>query len=333
MKKILFIYNHKPNSGGITGQVQELMSALCDSGFSVKFISTHGSILHRINGIFKSLFFRKKYDLIIGVGCAYLGFIPITVAFLASKLSKTPIVYYFHDGQAPVFLKKYHKLVKYIFGDSDVVSISDFITNCFIKYGINAQSIPNHYNDIKKFQSKRKQVSSNNIMWARSFEELYQPELALKAAQIVCEKNRKIKFYFYGDGSLQKKLKREYENNRIIFLGKFRRVDFIEEYSKFSLMINTTKYDNFPLSFIEAGINHLSIISTRVGGIPSIYSADEVIYVESFDENELANKILSFYSDINMQLKYSRNLNSRIKDFSWENIKGKWTEIIENNIG
>ncbi len=129
--KILIIANIRKKQGGITTQTLELADSLKGEGYEVVTVFTHGNMTERIRGFFSSLKEARKSDLIIGVGCAYYGVIPMLTASAASLISGKRILYNFHDGQAREFLKKYHGLLRLFFGKARIIVATGFLEKLF----------------------------------------------------------------------------------------------------------------------------------------------------------------------------------------------------------
>lgn len=328
MNKILIIANIRKTQGGITTQIAELENSLKENDIVTYVISTHGNIVERINGIYTSYLKAKNCDMILGVGCAYLGFLPIVVAYMVSVLRLKPVCYNFHDGQVKEFLKKYFGLVKLVFKNKQIIVATKFLHNVFKSYGFNVITIPNHFNNININESVSVESQSLKVIWARSFERLYRVDLAIDTAKYFYGK-KNIEFHFYGGGADYYYYSNIYRGGNIFFHGVLKRADLLKEYKKYNIFLNTSEYDNFPMSIVEAGLNNLLVISSKVGGIESIYSDNEILYFES---GNLAN-LINVFDEItntndNKYKSISANLTKKVKSFNWENVKEMWFQAL-----
>ena len=331
MMKILIIANIRKQQGGITTQVLELADSLRNEGIYVEIISTHGSFKERLSGILKSYSSGKNCEIIISAGCSYLGFFPIIIASLVAKLRGKKIIYNFHDGQIEDFLKKYYGIVKLFIGTEVIVVASDYLKNSFERFGFNVIRIYNHFNITDKIPVARVSDKNLKIIWARSFEKLYDPETAIQAALHFSD-NPDVVFHFYGTGKYLEYLKEKYEREKIKFMGYINRDILLKKYSEYDIFLNTTLYDNFPMSIIEAGINKLIIISSKTGGIPTIYNENEIIYFEPGDKEDLIAKINNVLRYPEIYSKYADRLYKHVIKFSWDNVKTDWMSLINNKI-
>jgi len=327
VKNILIIMNYRPNRGGVTDQVLELITELEKENYKFRIISTHGRKINRLINSIKAVFIAGKYDLVIGIGSAFLGFLPCIVASLSARFNNKPVLYNFHDGQSEIYLQKYNRLIKTIIKNSIIVCASDFVADSFKNYNLNAVKIPYHFDFNKNFYHRNTGFRWNKkVIWARSFYELYQPEIALEAALKVLQKDSEFEFHFYGEGPMFMDMKNKYQHNGIIFHGFVPRNEFLKQYENFAILINTTCYDNFPLSIVEAGYNELCVLSTRIGGIKSIYAENELVFFN--DENDLAEKLLSISVSFEKFDTFRFNLKGKVAKFSWNYVKEDWLKII-----
>ena len=328
-KKILLILNYRADKSGITNQINLLKESLSNEGYYVKIVSTHGSILIRIISVFKGVKEGSESDLIMCAGSAYYGIFPMIVCSIISYFTVVPILYIFHDGQAKIFLQKYHLILKLFLRNNSIIVATEFLMNTFKQYNFNALLIPNF---IRLDEKNINRYNHNNkVIWCRSFEELYQPELALKIAFYLVSKY-KCELHFFVNGSLMNDLAKKYHHPQIYFRGFVERDTLLNEYTKYSIMINTSKYDNFPMTLLEAGYNNLLIVSSRAEGIISVFSDDEIIYPP---ENSCESFVEIFEKIFNNQKEYDCIRDAfriKIRSFNWNSVKDKWLTIIENKI-
>ncbi len=330
--KILIIANIRKKQGGITTQTLELADSLKGEGYEVVTISTHGNMTERIRGFFSSIKKARESDLIIGVGCAYYGVIPMLTASAASLIAGKRILYNFHDGQAREFLKKYHGFLRLFFGKARIIVATEFLKNCFEEFGFNAVVISNYLNRIE-FKENKDSGDPRKILWARSFEKLYRPDIALEGSKEAIKK-ADAELHMFGGGSLQNYYKNRYcETAGIIFHDFVQRNELMEEYSKHSIFINTSDYDNFPMSIVEAGMNGMLVLTSDAEGIHSIYTNDDVVYFRRGDVKDFTEKLSDILKEFGKYTCKIENLKVRVCGFTWKETREKWISLIEEKAG
>jgi hypothetical protein len=325
---ILIISNLRPNKSGITEQVYNLEKGFIQESHKVTLVSTYGTVIERIKGIYKS--FREAFscDLIIGAGCAFYGFFPIAVASTVAYFASRPVLFNFHDGQAEAFLKKSGKLIRFFIGKNRVVIASEFVNEIFERYCFNTELIPNIF-DFESFYEKEDGFSWNTkVIWARSFESIYQPELALNIALRTLEKTE-CEFHFYGNGMLQEEMKSKYSNTKIIFHGLVPREKILKELSESSVFLNTTAFDNMPNSFFESGYYKLLAVSTKVGGIATTFSEDEIVFSAGNNADSFSEILCDVFQNPAKYDSYRLNLNKKVLKYNWNNVREKWSDLLK----
>lgn len=305
----------------------ELKDSLVAEGFKVDVVSTHGNLRDRINGIYLSLIKAKDCDTILGVGCAYLGFFPIIITFIVSKLRKKFVVYNFHDGQVKEFLRRYYGLVKIVLGNNKVIVATKYLDDELKTYGFNSIIIQNHFNDLEAVKYSHEHSSIIKVMWARSFEKLYRVDLALNSA-VHFSNNKEVEFHFYGGGSEYIDYSEKYKSANVYFHGFMKREELLKEYKRYQIFLNTTEYDNFPMSIVEAGLNNMIVVSSKVGGIESLYTEDEIVFFRTGNLSSLIETIGTVLADVSKYKTYSSNLAKKVISFNWTNVRVQWIDSL-----
>src|SRR5690606_32388170 len=110
------------------------------------------------------------------------------------------------------------------------------------------------------------------LLWVRSFSQIYNPVLALKIVEILKLKAMEVSLCMVGpdkDGSLQRCKEMATELNLpVSFTGLLSKQEWIALSRDFDIFINTTNFDNMPISVMEAMSLGMPVISTNVGGLP-----------------------------------------------------------------
>lgn len=327
--KVLIISNLRPVKSGITEQVFNIKNKLEKESFEVTLTSTYGSILKRLIGVLKSFKEAMRTDVVIGAGCAFYGFFPIAVTSVIAFLLRKPVAFNFHDGQAEAFLKKSHRLVRFFIRKKKIVVASEYLYNVFKSCSLNAVLINNFF-DFDSFPEGNCEFNWNRkIVWARSFEEIYQPELAVQIALETVEKTD-CEFHFYGNGSLLNDIKQKYNHNGIIYHGLVSREQLLKDLSGSSIFLNTTLFDNMPNSFFESGYYKLLIISTKVGGIATTFNESEILFTYENSVEAFTGLICDVFQSSEKYDSFRYNLNNKVLKYDWNNVRSKWLDLINS---
>ena len=116
----------------------------------------------------------------------------------------------------------------------------------------------------------------------------------------------------------------------VIFTGKLSKKNWIDLSETYDVFINTTHFDNTPVSVIEAMALGLPIVSTNVGGITYLLTDQETALL--VEDNDVAGMVIAIKEILNNQQlkeKMVTNALNLVQDFDWEKVKLKWNDILK----
>lgn len=243
------------------------------------------------------------------------------------KIKYIPIL---HGGNLESRLKNNPKLSEHIFKNAyKLIAPSHFLKSVFGNYGYkNIEYIPNSI-ELDKYSFKTRNIDIIKLLWVRSFSSIYNPELAILVLEKLKEKNYEANLTMIGpdvDGSLIKvKELADSKNLEVNFTGKLSKVEWRAYAVNTNVFINTTNFDNMPVSVIEAMALGLPMVSTNVGGLPFLISDNsDGLLVNPNDVNAMAEAIIRIKEDIELKNKLVQNARAKVENFSWKAVKPKW---------
>jgi glycosyltransferase involved in cell wall biosynthesis len=259
-------------------------------------------------------------------------------AFFTSQLCRffsIPYIPILHGGNLLNRLKKNPRLSKMIFNNSyKNVAPSNFLFKGFKEFGFqNLVFIPNSI-EINDYQFKEREIFQPKLLWVRAFASIYNPKMAIDVLCLLQKKYPEATLCMVGpdkDGSLSEV--KEYAQKRnvsVSFTGKLSKTEWTHLSEEYDIFINTTHFDNTPISVIEAMGLGLAVVSTNVGGIPYLLEKNhDAILVNDNDINAMTEGIEKIIN--NQQFAKIITSNARIKtaSFDWEIVKEKWFEILQ----
>lgn len=114
------------------------------------------------------------------------------------------------------------------------------------------------------------------------------PFFFLEIAKAVLEKNNNVVFTFVGDGELTEKLKAEVQaaqlSSQIVFTGFI--YDLKPLYADMDVLLLTSLNEGTPVAIIEAMVNRIPVVSSRVGGIPNMIVQGESGFMFPLSEKQ-----------------------------------------------
>ena len=121
--------------------------------------------------------------------------------------------------------------------------------------------------------------------------------------------------------------------NHVSFSGQLSKIEWMALSKDYDIFINTTDYDNTPITLLEAMALGLPIVSTNVGGIP--YFIDDSVTGLLIDPNasdDMAHKIHELISGTIDGNKIARNAREKVSHYDKSQIISEWYQVIDKII-
>jgi glycosyltransferase involved in cell wall biosynthesis len=99
---------------------------------------------------------------------------------------------------------------------------------------------------------------------------------------------------------------------------------------EYNLFLNTTHFDNTPVSVIEAIALGLPVVSTNVGGIPFLLQHEKTaLLVNDNDLEEMVFQVERLFSEPKLAKALVTNAYDLVKGFDWEIIRKQWIDLLK----
>ena len=131
-------------------------------------------------------------------------------------------------------------------------------------------------------------------MWVRSIHAIYNPLMAIKVLNEVLKFSSNAELCMVGpikDNTIELINELIFKWNlqeKVTLTGKLEKKEWIKLSEEYDIFINTSNFDNLPVSLMEAMALGLPIITTNVGGIPFLINHNSTgILVNQNDSDEI----------------------------------------------
>lgn len=334
-RNLVYIGNHLQQSNKNPTYSLQLISSLTQEGYRVVAASSKTNKLLRYLDMWTVLFKnRKECDyVLIDTYSTWNFYYAITLAWWARRfgLKYIPIL---HGGKLPERLAKNPGRVKKYCGLAyKVVSPSTYLAKAFADHGIDqVQVIPNAI-DLSKFPFRNRTQNRQMIIWLRAFYSIYNPQMAIKAFKQVKESFPKAQLTMVGPANsavLEKcqKLAKKLEVD-VSFMDKVDQETWIDLASQNDIFLNTSNFDNMPLSVIEAMAMGLVIVSTDVGGMPYLIDHNQDgLLIPADDDEQMAEAIANLLTDTLLMAKLAMTARSKVERYNWEEVMKGWKAVL-----
>ena len=335
MKNLLYIGN-KLSKHGVTSTTIETLGPLLErEGFTIAYASSQKNKLLRLVTMLWSILQNRKVAYVLIDTYSTTNF---WYAFATSQLCRLLRLKYIpilHGGNLPCRLRKNPKICKLIFKKAHInITPSHYLYKEFKTEGYtNLTYIPNTIN-LKEYPFLARKNARPKLLWVRSFAEIYNPLMAVAVLAELQKKHPEATLCMVGpdkDGSLletQKKAKAL--GVEILFTGKLSKSEWIALSEDYDIFINTTHFDNMPVSVVEAMSLGLAVVTTNVGGIPFLLeNGTDALLVADNAVEEMVDQIQKLIDCPNLFLELTANARTKAADFDWEIIKEMWFKILQ----
>ncbi|EAQ37816.1 glycosyl transferase group 1 [Dokdonia sp. MED134] len=334
-RKLLYVGNALSASGKTLTTIETLSPLLEQEGYDVIITSQKPNKLLRLLDMIATFYkVRDTVDVVLIDTYSTLNFwFAVIVGRLCSK-SNIPYIPILHGGNLPERLEKKPGICKKLFGDASCnVAPSGYLYNAFAKAGFsNLIHIPNTL-EIEKYPFTERENFKPKLLWVRSFAKIYNPLMAIKVLEELLSYHPDAVLTMVGpdkDGSLEEC--RSYALTRklpVTFTGKLSKEQWLAESVHHDIFINTTNFDNMPLSVVEAMALGLLVVSTSVGGMPYLISDKEDGYLSPPSDVKLfTEKVVNAISNTSDSIKITQKARDKAAAYDWESVKSKWHQVL-----
>lgn len=333
---ILYVGNKLSNKG-YTPTFIELLTPRLSQYYEIESVSDKQSQAVRLFDMISSLLVNKKKLKLVLIDSYSMRAFWFT--FIISKICfhyKIPYIPILHGGGYPDRLKKSPDKCRFIFSNSAInISPSLYLKRHFENYNYKVQYLPN-FIPVKDYNFKQRSNVKPKLLWVRSFDKTYNPLLALKILKKLRDKFPEAELCMVGpdkDGTLKMVTDEASKlgvSDSLKLTGKLSKKEWTDLSKEYDIFINTTDFDNHPISVIEAMALGMPVVSTNVGGLPFLIEDNtDGLLVPPNDEIRFTEQIERLISDPALTSKISINARRKVEGFDWEVLKKNWIEVID----
>ncbi len=335
MRKIVYIGNALSSKGNTTTVLETLSEHLIEEGFEMIIASSKKSKPLRLLDMCNTIIHNKKTAslVLIDTYSTQNFYYAITVAKLCRRFN-IPYVPILHGGNLPERLDRSPKLSRQYFQNAKfTVAPSQYLIEAFVTKGYEAPLyIPNSIR-LQEYSFLQREKISAKLLWVRSFSEIYNPLLALQIVQQLQQDGVEVSLTMVGpekDGSLETCRAFSAQHSLpVTFTGKLSKVEWTSLAAAHDIFINTTNFDNMPVSIVEAMALGMPIISTKVGGIPFLIENDNNgLLVPPANVAAFVMTIKQLIPQTDIVSALSKNARAYSQQFDWVQVRLSWLSAL-----
>ena len=333
--KILYIGNKLSTSGNTLTTVETLGNHLSGEGYSVITSSSKkNKVIRLVDMMLAVIKNRNKVSTVLIDTYSTQNFYYAVQVGRLCRIFKIPYIPILHGGNLPNRLKTSKKLSRKLFGGAKMnVAPSLYLMEHFKNEGFNnLVYIPNTI-AIKNYPFLLRKYVRPKLLWVRSFAEIYNPLLALEIVELLAKQGMEVELCMVGpdkDGTMQrcKKVAQELDLP-VTFTGILKKENWVSLSKNYDIFINTTNFDNMPVSVMAAMALGMPVISTDVGGIPFLVdSGVNGILVAPNNPQFFVDSIIDLCANPSKTAEISKNARAKMEGFDWNKVKEQWIGLL-----
>lgn len=336
---LLFIGNHFSSSKKSNNVYKELPLQLNKLNWPTIITSKKEHKLLRLVDILWTIFrHRNEFDLAIIDVFSGLAFVWAECAAILLRILKKTYLLMLRGGNLPEYSRKHPKRVSRILKNAQsVYSPSPYLKIELNKFRSDIGIIPNPI-DTQIYIYRKRVIAKPQIIWLRAFHEIYNPVLAVEVLGELSKTIDDMQLIMIGpdkgDGSFTQVIRTADKlgiQEKLVLPGQIPRGEVPRWLDQADIFINTTNYDNTPVSVIEAMAAGLCVVSTNVGGIPYlIENWKDGLLVPPNDPISMTNAIKQILEDQILSGSLSMNAREKAEKLDWSGILPQWENVLRN---
>lgn len=333
---LLYIGNKLSGNGNTATSIETLGRFLENEGYTIYYASSKkNKILRMFDMFFTTIRYAKKVEYVLIDVYSTQNFWFAVIISQLCRLLNLKYISKLHGGNLPIRIEKSPFFSNLLFNNAySNIAPSKYLLEAFQKkHYRNLKYIPNTI-DLKEYDYSERNINCPKLLWVRSFSVIYNPKMAIKVFYFLKKEFPEAALCMVGpdkEGLVEEcKAFANDLNIEVTFTGKLEKEEWINLSSNFNVFINTTHFDNTPVSVIEAMALGLSIVSTNVGGIPYLLEHNiNALLVEDNNVIAMTEAIRRLIND--KELKRTMRANSRklVEEFDWQKIKLQWFALLK----
>jgi glycosyltransferase involved in cell wall biosynthesis len=277
------------------------------------------------------LLFRelRRADVVHAFSASYTSFLlaPLPAVIVARLLGK-PVILNYHSGEAPDHLRR-SRIARFVMRDLVDANIvpSAFLRDVLLSFEIDADVVANTI-DVRRFMYRSRNPLRPRLLCTRNLEPMYNVSCVLRAFGRIQSRYPDATLTVVGGGSQEAALRAEaaaLQLRNVTFAGRVSPSDVASYYADADIYVQAPSIDNMPLSVLEAFASGLPVVSTNVGGVPSIlrHGVDGLLVPDNADD-EMAGRVLHLLGNPLLARGLAGSAHRTLSAFEWPVVREGW---------
>lgn len=338
MTGALIVGNFLSGSLGNRGVCEDLAEGLRARGWPLVTASSRARRVPRLFDMLSTSWrARRRYSVAQVDVFSGLSFYWAEAVCRLLRSQRCPYVLTLHGGALPVFAQRRPERVRRLLCSADAVTApSRYLVREMAPLRPDVVWLPNSI-DLQRFRFRERTHARPRLVWLRAFQRDYDPALAIQAIAALRPKFSEITLVMHGadrgDGTLQevKELVRALGVEDCVRInGAIEHRDVPEVFARGDIFLNTTKYESFGVSLVEAAASGLCIVSTNAGALADMWTdGRDALLTSRGDHVAMACAVRRLVAKPGLAARLSRNARRTAERYDREAILTRWEELLD----
>jgi glycosyltransferase involved in cell wall biosynthesis len=280
----------------------------------------------------------RRADIVHAFAASYASFLlaPLPAVIVARLLGK-PVVLNYHSGEAEDHLRR-SAVARFVLRRLVHVNVvpSPFLRDVFRSFDLETDVVPNVV-DLRQFTYRVRDRLHPRLLCTRNFEPVYNVSCVLRAFATIQGQYPAATLTLVGAGSQDAALRSEAAALRlenITFAGRVAPSEIHRYYANADIYVQAPSIDNMPLSVLEAFASGVPVVSTDVGGVPSIlrHGVDGLLVPDN-DAHALAGEVIKLLLDPALGRRLAESAYRTLPAYEWPVARDGWLHAYRRAIG
>lgn len=256
-------------------------------------------------------------------------------ALWVSHRSEVPAVLNYRGGDAARFFdRSFTRVERALRWAERVVVPSAFLEQVFEEFGIEVDVVPNIV-DLERFHPQVETASNGGgprVLISRNLEPLYDVETGIRAFARLRSEYEGAVLDIAGTGPEAHRLEALTEelglSGAVRFLGRVDNEEMPSLYGRAHLALNTSLVDNMPISILEALASGVPVVSTRVGGVPTLVrDGQEAVLVPPREPEKMADALATLWREPARREALRTAGIAKAAQYGWSVVRDQWARV------
>jgi glycosyltransferase involved in cell wall biosynthesis len=334
---VLLVGNFLSGSGQSRGTCEDLAVRLSEAGWRVLCASAKttrtGRLLDIVGTIWRS---RDQYAVANVDVFSGRAFLLAEAACWTLRAAGKPYVLSLHGGRLPGFAARWPRRTRRLLRGAEAVTApSRYLVDAMQRYRPDVRLLPNAV-ELDAYSFRPREAAEPRLVWLRAFHEAYNPSLAPKVLALLTREFPEVRLTMVGpdkgDGSLEamwQVAKQLRVDDRILVTGAVTKAEVPAWMQQGDIFLNTTHFDNTPVSVVEAMACGLCVVSTNVGGMPYLVEHErDGLLVPTNDPEAMAAAVARLLKDRELACRLSREGRQKAERYNWPAVLAEWEAML-----